>query len=189
MHERIRMVNPSVNDSMPLASIATKALGDLIRRPDGGCAFELSRDQWNHLRLVDAGGTEYLDATVVPLFPVTASHQWISIVSNDGIEIACLDSFVGLSDSSIALIQEELQLRELNPTIEKVISVSGTQEPCEWYVQTNHGPIRFVLKSEEDVRRISAKAVNITDANGIRFRVDDMKKLDKRSRAFVEWYV
>jgi Domain of unknown function (DUF1854) len=95
----------------------------------------------------------------------------------------------GLSQSNIALLQEELSLREFVPIIQKVIRVSGITEPCEWFVETNHGPTSFVLKTEEDVRRISAKAVNITDANGIRFRVEDMKQLDKRSRAFVEWYV
>jgi len=100
-----------------------------------------------------------------------------------------LDSIQALTASNLALLEEELSLRELVPVIEKVIRVSGITEPCEWFVQTNHGTTSFVLKTEEDVRRISAKVVNITDANGIRYRVEDMKKLDKRSRAFVEWYV
>ena len=80
-------------------------------------------------------------------------------------------------------------MREFVPVIEKVIHVSGNQDPCEWVVQTNHGITSFVIKAEEDVRRVSSKTVVITDANGIRFRVEDVKKLDSRSRAFVEWYV
>ncbi len=170
-------------------SLAAKAKNSHVRNPDGAWIFQLSRDEWSHLKLTDSAGNEYLDVAVVPLFPISASKQWVSIVSSEGEEIACLDSMLGLSTSNVALLEEELALREFVPIIEKVVSVSGIMEPCEWFVETNHGPTNFVLKTEEDVRRISAKAVNIIDANGIRYRVDDIKKLDKRSRSFVEWYV
>ena len=170
-------------------SLASKAKDGRVRNPDGAWIFQLTRDEWSHLKLTDSAGHDYLDVAVIPLFPISASKQWVSIVSLEGEEIACLDSINGLSASNLALLDEELALREFVPIIEKVVSVSGITEPCEWFVETNHGPTSFVLKTEEDVRRISAKAVNITDANGIRYRVDDMKKLDKRSRSFVEWYV
>ncbi len=169
--------------------VASKAKNNLLRQPDGTWCFRLARDEWKHLKLTDNAGNEYLDVVVVPLFPISAGKQWVSIVSADGEELACLDSLQGLSPSNINLLEEELSLREFVPIIEKVIRVSGITEPCEWFVETNHGPTSFVLKTEEDVRRVSPKAVNITDANGIRFRVEDMKKLDKRSRAFIEWYV
>jgi hypothetical protein len=86
-------------------------------------------------------------------------------------------------------IEQELELREFVPQISKVHWVSGTQEPCEWDVDTNHGRTKFVLNAEEDVRRVSAWTVHFVDANGCRFRVDDLRKLDSRSRAYVEWYV
>ncbi len=186
------MTNPTTNFENPTElSLPTPTQDHKFktRNPDGTWSFQLSRDEWNHLKLTDSAGNDYLDVAVVPLFPISASKQWVSIVSADGEELACLDSMQGLSTINIALLEEELALREFVPIIEKVIRVSGITEPCEWFVETNHGPTSFVLKTEEDVRRISAKAVSITDANGIRFRVEDMKKLDKRSRAFVEWYV
>jgi len=173
----------------PLSNTETQEHKSNVRNADGTWCFQLSRDEWDHLMLTDSVGNDHIDVAVVPLFPISASKQWVSIVSAEGEELACLDSMQGLSTSNIALLEEELALREFVPIIEKVIRVSGITEPCEWFVETNHGPTSFVLKTEEDVRRISAKAVSITDANGIRFRVEDMKKLDKRSRAFVEWYV
>ena len=182
-------MDKSINiDSQSLA-LAAKAKNSDVRNSDGAWLFQLSRDEWNHLKLTDSAGHGYYDVSVVPLFPISASKQWVSIVSAEGEEIACLDSIQGLSASNILLLEEELALREFIPIIEKIVSVSGITEPCEWFVETNHGPTSFVLKTEEDVRRISAIALNITDANGIRYRVEDMKKLDKRSRAFVEWYV
>jgi hypothetical protein len=164
---------------------------DNMDKPDSAAqpAIRLSRDEWSHLKVTDASGNEYSDVSVVPLFPITECKRWVSLVSADGDEIVCLDSLAGLSAESIKLLEEELALREFVPVIEKVINVSGNQDPCEWVVQTNHGITSFVIKAEEDVRRVSSKSVVITDANGIRFRVEDVKKLDSRSRAFVEWYV
>ena len=182
------MANPE-NETNHSISLAARAKSSDIRSSDGTWVFKLSRDEWSHLKLVDAAGNEFLDVAVVPLFPISASKQWVSIISKAGEEIACLDSMDGLSACNIALLEEELALREFIPIIEKILKVSGITEPCEWFVETNHGSTNFVLKTEEDVRRISAKAVNITDANGIRYIIEDMKKLDKRSRAFVEWYV
>ncbi len=182
------MNNPRQHEN-PSLSLAIKAKNREVRMADGSWVFQLSRDEWSHLKLTDSAGHEYVDVAVIPLFPISASKQWVAIVSAEGEEIACLDSMDGLSASNIALLQEELALREFVPIIERIVRVSGITEPCEWFVETNHGPTSFVLKTEEDVRRISHKAVNITDANGIRYRVEDMKKLDKRSRAFVEWYV
>jgi hypothetical protein len=151
--------------------------------------YRLSRDVWNHIVVVDQDGREYRDVTVVPLFPISATKQWISLVSSDGDEIVCFKSLEGLEAETIRLLDEELALREFVPVIQKVIEVSGTQEPCEWTVDTDHGRTSFVINAEEDVRRVSAKSVVFTDANGIRFRVDDLRLLDRRSRAFVEWYV
>lgn len=182
-------MNKSLNLDNQSLSLPAKAKNSDVRNSDGTWLFLLSRDEWSHLKLTDSAGREYCDVSVVPLFPISASKQWVAIVSTEGEEIACLDSIQGLSASNILLLEEELALREFIPVIEKIVSVSGITEPCEWFVDTNHGSTSFVLKTEEDVRRISAKAVNITDANGIRYRVEDMKKLDKRSRAFVEWYV
>jgi Domain of unknown function (DUF1854) len=152
-------------------------------------SFELSRDEWSHLSLTDQSGNVYKDVSVVPLYPISAPNRLISLVSADGDEIVCLDSLEGISEENMKLLGEELALREFVPIIQKVIRVSGTQEPCEWVVQTNHGETSFVINSEEDVRRVSAKSVVITDGNGNRFRVEDLQGLDSRSRAFVEWYV
>ena len=177
--------NHNAQDGVPSA-IRVK---EYMQSIDGKWTFTLSRDEWSHLRLTDSAGNIFEDVNVVPLFPISCSQKWVSIVSKDGEELVCLDTLEGITAENNQLLQEELALREFVPIIEKVIRVSGNQEPCEWVVQTNHGETSFVINSEEDVRRVSAKAVTITDANGIRFRVEDLKKLDSRSRAYVEWYV
>ncbi len=170
-------------------TFAEHAHSQSIRTALGEWVFTLSRDPWNHLQLVDALGSIYRDVAVIPLFPVSGNEEWVSIVSGDGEELACLRDLGKLSESNRNLINEELAYREFVPQILRVISVSGTQEPCEWTVETNFGETKFVLNSEEDVRRVSTWSVTFADANGGRFRVDDLRRLDSRSRSFVDWYV
>jgi len=151
--------------------------------------FELSRNRWGRLIMTDDKGTQYEDVVVVPLFPITEPRKWISIVSSEGNEIASMEDLEAYSPEIQEHLNNELKYRDFVPRISKVLSVSGTSEPCEWHVQTDHGTTRFVLKSEDDIRRLSVHEVLIVDANGGRFRVDDTRKLDHRSLRFIEWYV
>ena len=151
--------------------------------------FDLQRNQWGHLVMIDENGKQYDDVSVVPLFPISEPHKWISIISSDGKEIASLENPEEHSDEIQEHLKNELTYRDFVPRISKVLHVSGTHEPCEWHVETNHGSTRFVLKSEEDIRRLSVHEVMIVDGNGGRYRVDDTRKLDTRSRHYIEWYV
>lgn len=151
--------------------------------------FEVSLDPWGHLQLVDAVGKSYPNINVIPMFPLTAPECGVSILDQEFEELLCIGSLSELPERSSDLLKQELKLREFVPVIQRVISVSGKTEPCEWLVETNHGITSFVLNAEEDVHRVSNQAVNIIDANGMRFRVEDLGSLDRRSRAFIEWYV
>jgi len=160
-----------------------------VRSAAGPWTFRLSLDAWKHLQLTDSTGKIYPNVNVIPLFPVTSPHEGISILSEDQDELLCIGSISELPSEIRELLQSELSLREFVPLIQRVLSVSGKLEPCEWVVDTNHGRTTFVLKSEEDVHRISAQTVNILDANGMRYRVENLNALDRKSKAFIEWYV
>lgn len=160
-----------------------------VRSESGEWTFSLSLDAWRHLQLVDGAGRVYPNINVIPLFPVTSPHDGISILSEDQDELLCIGSISELPVEFRELLQSELSLREFVPVIQRVLSVSGKTEPCEWVVDTNHGRTTFVLKAEEDVHRISNQTVNILDANGMRYRVENLNALDRKSKAFIEWYV
>jgi hypothetical protein len=168
--------------------LAEYAKSDTLRSRDGRWLFRLTYDAWSHLQLEDSQGRIYPEIVILPLFPVATPREWISIVSRDGEELVCLRDVSGLSSADRERVEQELAYREFVPQIIRVLWVSGTQEPCEWEVETNFGTTRFVLNSEEDVRRVSAWSIHFVDASGGRFRVDDIRKLDSRSRAYVEWY-
>jgi hypothetical protein len=151
--------------------------------------FGLMRDQWGQLTFIDADGQKHANVAPVALFPISQPDAWISIRQPDGTELACVEDPRTLPADVWQLLREDLARREFVPIIRRIIRVSGNSEPCEWQVDTDRGPTRFVLKSEEDVRRIGDHEILILDAHGTRYHIPDLSAVDVKSRRIVEWYV
>jgi hypothetical protein len=151
--------------------------------------FGLTRDQWGQLVLIDSDGHKHADVTPIALFPLSEADAWISIRAADGAELACIADPHKLPAETWKLLKEELAQREFVPVIERIVRVSGNSEPCEWQVETDRGPTQFLLKSEEDVRRIGDHQILIVDAHGTRYHIPDLSAMDVKSRRIVEWYV
>src|SRR5215211_3804006 len=151
--------------------------------------FDLIRDQWGQLIFVAANGQKYPNVAPVALFPISEPESWISIRSSDGTELVCIKDPGTLPPEVWQLLKEDLSRREFVPTIRRIVRVSGNTEPCEWQVETDRGPTRFVLKSEDDVRRIGEHEILILDAHGTRYHIPDLGAVDVKSRRIVEWYV
>ena len=155
----------------------------------GRVDFGLSHNSWGRLRLIDREGRNHEQVTVVPLFPITDPERWISICDQQGRELVCVIDPNQLAPDTRAVLQEELSRREFLPVISRIVHVSGNSEPCEWEVETDRGRTRFVLESEDNVRRLERNKVAIKDSHGIRYLVKDVDALDKKSRRIIEWYV
>ena len=151
--------------------------------------FGLTRDQWGQLIFVGADGQKYANVVPTALFPIYEPESWISIRSPDGTELACIENPRLLPAEVWQLLKEDLSRREFVPIIRRIVRVSGNSEPCEWQVETDRGPTSFVLKSEDDVRRIGDEEIVILDAYGTRYHIPDLSTLDVKSRRIVEWYV
>src|SRR4051812_26875356 len=151
--------------------------------------FSLERDQWGQLIYIAADGQRHANVEPTSLFPISSPESWISIRSADGTELVCIEDPRTLPANVWRLVKEELSRREFVPMIKRIIRVSGNTEPCEWQVETDRGPTRFVLKSEDDVRRIGDQEIVILDAHGTRYHIPDLSAVDVKSRRIVEWYV
>jgi hypothetical protein len=151
--------------------------------------FSLVRDQWGQLIYIAANGEKFPNVAPVALFPISEPESWISIRSADGTELACIQDPRTLPADIWQLLKEDLSRREFVPNIQRIVRVSGNTEPCEWQVETDRGPTQFVLKSEEDVRRIGDHEILILDAHGTRYHIPDVTAVDVKSRRIVEWYV
>ena len=85
-----------------------------------------------------------------------------------------IDDLDALAPDDRKLFEEELNRREFLPHLRRVLHVSGTVEPTEWDVETDRGPTRFVLNSEDDVRPLKGDRAVIVDSNGVRYLIADV---------------
>lgn len=151
--------------------------------------FELRRNSFGKLVLTGADGTVHEGVAPVRAFPIQAPEQGISLVLHDGQEVAWIDDIADLPDHVRALVGEELEGREFMPEISHVSSVSSFATPCTWYVKTDRGDTEFVLKGEEDIRRIGPTSLLVADSHGIQFLIRDMFGIDKHTRRILDRFL
>jgi len=151
--------------------------------------FDLSRDPYGKLVMVSADGEQHIGVSPVRAFPIQAPHEGISLMKSDGKEVAWIDHLDELPEPARSLIREELEGREFMPEIARVKSISSFATPCTWYVDTDRGETEFVLKGEEDIRRIGASSLLIADNHGIQFLIRDMFNVDKQTKKILDRFL
>lgn len=151
--------------------------------------FTLTRNAWGRLELTRADGESFADVVPVRAFPIQAPDDGIALVCPDGREAAWIDRLDQLPAHQQVLIQEELSAREFIPRILKIVSVSGFATPSTWEVLTDRGTTTFVLRGEEDIRRIGAHTLLIADSHGIQFLVPKMLELDRNSLRILDRFL
>lgn len=151
--------------------------------------FTLHRNAYARLVLTDAAGVAHVGITPVRAFPFTAPNEGLSLVGPDGHELAWLDGLDELPAAMRTLLEEELAVREFMPRIERVLEVSSFATPSTWRVHTDRGELSFVLKAEEDIRRLEGAALLITASEGLQLRVDDRFALDRASRKLLDRFL
>jgi len=151
--------------------------------------IQLRRDAFGKLVFTSAEGEDFVGVIPVRAFPIQAPTRGISIVRDGGKEVAWIDDLAEQPEGIRALVTEELEGREFIPEIETIRSVSSFATPCTWYVKTDRGETEFVLKVDEDIRRVGEASLLIADSHGINFLVRDMFKIDKGSRKILDRFL
>jgi Domain of unknown function (DUF1854) len=151
--------------------------------------FELIRNSFGKLVLSTEDGQVHEGVSPVRAFPIQAPGESISLVLHDGQEVAWIDELAALPDDIRELVQEELDGREFMPEILHIASVSSYATPCTWFVKTDRGDTEFVLKGEEDIRRIGEASLLVADNHGIQFLVRDLFGIDKHSRKILDRFL
>ena len=151
--------------------------------------INVQRNAWGKLVLTDDRGENAVEVNPVRMFPISDPQHWVSLCTADGHEVLCIEDMLSLDETIRHMLEDELSSHEFIPVIQRVYSVSSLSEPCEWDVQTDRGRTRFVLNSEDDVRRLGPHRAFIVDSHGIRFLIRDARQLDVTSRRYVEWYL
>ncbi|AMG89668.2 DUF1854 domain-containing protein [Bordetella parapertussis] len=153
------------------------------------CAFQLHRNQAGRLVFTGADGRAHEGVVPVRAFPISAPASGLSLVSADGHELAWLDDVAQLPPAQRQLVEAELASREFMPEIRRIVSVSTFATPSSWQVETDRGNATFVLRGEEDIRRLAGHTLLITDMHGIFFLIRDALALDRHSRKLLDRFL
>ena len=151
--------------------------------------WRLQRNAFGRLVLTDASGQDHLGVVPVRAFPIGAPDEGMSLLGSDGHELVWVERLSALPVELRTLLEDELTQREFTPVIQRIESVSTFSTPSTWQVATDRGPTRFVLRSEDDIRRLEGQALLIQASHGVSFAVRERLALDAHSRRLLDRFL
>ena len=151
--------------------------------------FQLERDAFGRLVLVLASGERHEGVLPVRAFPITSPEEGLSLVGTEGRELVWVPQTSSLPPAVWALLSEELANREFVPEIRRLKAVSTFSTPSVWTVETDRGETRFILKTEEDIRRLGEGRLLIASSHGLQLLVPDRFALDRPSKRILERFL
>ena len=151
--------------------------------------IRLTRNAHGRLVLTLADGHTVDGVQPVRAHPLSAPDEGLSLIGPDGRECAWVERIDSLDAATRELIDEALTTREFMPEIKALLAVSTFSTPSTWDVDTDRGGAQFVLKGEEDIRRLTDGTLLVTDSHGVGWRIADPRALDRRSRKLLERFL
>ncbi len=151
--------------------------------------FDLQRDAFGCWVLHMPDGTRHAPVTALRAYPVSAPNEGVALMDADGHEIFWIQALDQLAQSLRSQVMQALNEREFLPEILQLTDVSSFATPSTWSVLTDRGSTQFLLKGEEDIRRLTGTVLLINDANGVQFMIRDLAAMDKHSRKLLDRFL
>lgn len=150
---------------------------------------DLQRDGLGRWVWSDAQGLRHEQVVVVRAYPVTAPDLGVSVMDAEGHELAWFDRLSEVEPALQSRLHEALAEREFLPEILQLKSVSSLVTPSTWTVETDRGSTRFMLKGEEDIRRLTGRVLLVNDAEGVQYLIRDLAAMDRHSRKLLDRFL
>ena len=151
--------------------------------------YRLSRNAFGRIVFTEANGALREGVIPVRAFPITAPDRAIALIDQHGHELAWIEQLSGLPDELRAIVAAELATREFIPEVRRIRDVSSFATPSAWQVETDRGDTSFILKGEEDIRRLASPSLLIADSQGVQFLIRDRFSLDHHSRKILDRFL
>ncbi len=151
--------------------------------------FDLQRDAFGRWVLQMPDGTRHAPVIALRAYPVSAPNEGVALMDADGHEIFWIHALDQLPQPLRSQVTLALNEREFLPEILQLTDVSSFATPSTWSVLTDRGSTQFLLKGEEDIRRLTGTVLLINDANGVQFMIRDLAAMDKHSRKLLDRFL
>ena len=150
---------------------------------------QLQRNPLGRWVWIDMQGARHEQVLVVRAYPVTAPEQGVGIMDAEGHELVWFERLDQAPEPLQQTLREALSEREFLPEIQRLKAVSSLVTPSVWTVETNRGEARFMLKGEEDIRRLTGKTLIVSDIDGVQYLIRDPLALDRHSRKLLDRFM
>jgi len=142
------------------------------------------------LRLTLEDEISYLDVEIIRLFPLSDLDCYLTIRDKDNEEIGILARLSELDEENRNLVLEKLERRYLMPIVERVINVEERFGTAAWEVETSRGKRKFTMRNlRENIAQVTPYRCLLSDVDGNRYDVRDLRELDPASRAILLRYL
>ena len=141
------------------------------------------------LQMLIEGEDEHKTVSVIPLFPLSESERWVSVLDDEGRELGIIEEVGKLGAESRKMILDELRRHYVLPRIQKILSCKERFELVQWEVETDRGAREFLTRNlRENIQQPSQNRLILTDVDSNRYDIPDFQSLDKKSQNLLERY-
>ncbi len=116
------------------------------------------------------------------LFPTTGPHRYITLLDENGHEVAVIRDSTTLMPDSAAALREALEEYYLIPRILSIAKVEHKSGSYYITANTDRGACHFKVNSrQQDIKVLFDNRVLIRDSNDNRYEIPDYRTLDRKS--------
>ena len=144
---------------------------------------KITRCENNLVNLTLENGENFEKLEPRRLFPISRIDQYITLLDEDGKEVAIIRNFQNLDEESAKIVQQSIDNYYLVPNILRIYSVIDKSGTLVWETETNRGFKRLEIRDRNhDVKVYKDGRLRIRDADDNRYIIEDYQKLDKHSK-------
>lgn len=137
----------------------------------------------NLVNLICADGRRFDGVEPRRLFPVSRADKYITLLDEEGVEIAEIRDMSDLLPEAREIVARSLDDFYLVPTITRILSISEKADILRWTVETDRGIHSFDVRNRyHDVKVYPDGRVRVRDSDDNRYTIKDYKELDAHSR-------
>ncbi len=142
----------------------------------------------SELALIDATGMRHEKVRPLLLFPLTDPTRWVSILAENGQELACIEDPATLDAEQRQLLDAALAKRHFVPVIRRIVAITRAPDGHDWLVETDRGTTTFRIETDESIQTLGSGRIVIIDKLGTRYLIPKIMQLDRHSRRKLEHY-
>ena len=147
-------------------------------------ADRIEKDENNLVNLILESGERYESLEPRRLFPVSSLNTYITLLDEEGVEVALIKALSELAPESRRVITESLDDYYLVPKILRIINTEEKYGTLRWTVETERGQKKFDIRNRNhDIKVYKDGRVRVRDSDDNRYVIDDYHALDAHSKA------